>query len=359
MKAQITYVRTTYVTACHWLELRHAEVGPAALCRALAPKPGWWPCLEWGEDWPSDIVLATVLCCNGCEIFFCYSSLVLSRKWSRLLGRSLEIETVCWDPMFCPFISSDFILGIGEHDFQRSAGIHSLSFGSMNLSSSSGALSPLWLSLISLYAYCSLVFLFVLLFPLIHPSNAAFSGASWDCILQTFQMWACVEQISSSCPSVQVSIEEGSVFFPTALVLILNWTYVSVVCEAPTKYTGSYSQKECRWEAKKNHWCNVFSSTFLEFQICSFILPLVWPHKNVVGVCCVFCTRQYGAAELLLLKKQGFHETFVHGDWAVRSHHSSKENLLMNKAFCVRCKLLASLGLSFERHLHAVWAEHA
>lgn len=106
-----------------------------------------------------------------------------------------------------------FIWGICEHDFQRSAGAHSLSLGSMNLSSSSGALSPLRLSLISLFAYCSLVFLFVLLFPLIHSSNAAFPGASWDCTLQTFQIWAHVEQISSSCPSVQVSTEEGSVVF--------------------------------------------------------------------------------------------------------------------------------------------------
>jgi len=84
-------------------------------------------------------------------------------------------------------------------------------------------------------------------------------------------------------------------------------------------------------------------------------LPL-YPASQSVGVCCVFCTHQYDAAELLL-KKQDFQETCVHSDWAVRSHYSCMENLLMNKAFCLRCKVLASLGLPFERLFRAVWAE--
>lgn len=139
-------------------------------------------------------------------------------------------------------------------------------------------------------------------------------------------------------------------------MLIPSWTYVNVDCKAPTKYNGSYSQRENRWGAREKQRCGV-TNTSLKVQGCLSCLP-VCPCKNVVGVCCVFCMHLYDAAELPLLKKQGFLETFVHRRWVLSSHHTSKENLHMNVAFCLTCKLLARLGLPFEGCLHAVWSEH-
>lgn len=181
--------------------------------------------------------------------------------------------------MFCPFISPDFILDICGHDFQSSAGTHSLSLDSLNLSNSSGTLSPsVWLNLISLFTYCSLAFLLVLNFPLICPSRVAFPGAFEMVLSRPFKCEHVMEQISSSCPQKHVSLgfEERSVFcfffLFTLLVLIPSWTYVNVDCKAPTKYNESYSLRENRWGAREKHRCDVCPNTSLKVQGCLFSL---------------------------------------------------------------------------------------